>query len=185
MARHGVSALVAVAVGGAALLASWSVQAAVLPRPPRGDVAAADAVIVLREHRLVASVLRIDGDRSIHAVCARGWFPDHGTLLRLGDGVRLFAPVRAAGVPSDPLATAELELAGCPHVLETAIARLLGSGARVQTARAWLGRPALAVHLHERSSLLTIYLTPRRFIPIGVALDGPILEGESRIRFVR
>jgi len=179
-----VTGLVAAAVGTCALAAGWSVEAAVLPSPPRGDRAAADAVVVLDHHRFAVSTLQLEDGPILRGRCARGWFPAHGTLLTLSDGARVFEAARADAA-SDPVATAELELAGCPRELGSAIARLLQDGATVRTSRAWRSRPALAVSLHRGASVLTLYLTPRVFIPIGVALDSPFVSGRSRIRFVR
>jgi hypothetical protein len=178
-----VTGLVAAAVGTCALAAGWSVEAAVLPRPPRCDRAAADAVVVLDHRRFTASTLHLGDGPAVRGRCGRGWFPARGTLLTLGNGARVFEAART-DTAADPVARAELVLAGCPHVLASAIARLLEDGASVRTSRAWLGRPALAVRLRGGSTVLTLYLAPRDFIPLGVALDSPFVSGRSRIRFV-
>ena len=178
-----VTGLVAAAVGTCALAAGWSVQAAVLPSPPRGDRAAADAVVVLERHRFAVSTLRLEDGPILSGRCSRGWFPARGTLLVLSDGSRIFESARANAAPN-AVAAAELVLAGCPRMLGAAIARLLQDGTTVRTSRAWLGRPVLAVSLRRAASVLTLYLTPRVFIPVGVALDSPFVSGRSRIRFV-
>jgi hypothetical protein len=178
-----VTGLVAAAVGTCALAAGWSVEAAVLPRPPRGDRAAADAVVDLDHRRVAASTLHVGDEPAVRGRCTRGWFPARGTLLTLGNGARFFEAART-GAAADPLVRAELVLAGCPRVLASAIARLLEDGASVRTSRAWLGRPALAVRLGRGSTVLTLYLAPRAFLPLGVALDSPFVSGRSRIRYV-
>jgi len=179
-----VTGFVAAAVGACALAAGWSVEAGVLPSPPRGDRAAADAVVVLDHHRFAVSTLRLEAGPTLHGRCAGGWFPARGTLLTLSDGSRIFESIRANAAPN-AVAAAELALAGCPRLLGSAVARLLQDGATVRTSRAWLGLPTLAVSLRRRASVLTLYLTPKRFIPVGVALDSPFVSGRSRIRFAR
>ena len=176
--------LVAVAVGAGALAAAWSVEAAALPSPPSGARAAVDALVVLDHHRVALSAFQLEKGPVLHGTCARGWFPARGTLLTLSDGTRVFVGARADAAPN-PVATAELELAGCPRPLGSTVARLLQRGAKVLATRAWLGRPVIAVRIRSRASTLTVYVTPRHFVPVGVALASPFVSGRSRVRFVR
>ena len=171
------TAVVALAVGGGALAAGWSVEASALPSPPSADRIAVDTLVVLQHHLFVASRLRIDGVGTVRASCARGWFPKHGTLLTLSDGAHVF--YRA----THPLVTAaqqnELELAACPHVLSPVVAHLLQDGVGAHASRAWLDGPAIAL----RISWLTLYVTPKHFVPVGVAVRKPSFSGVSRLSF--
>jgi len=183
-----VTLLACVGMGAAAAGAGWSIEASALPRPPRADLAAADALVVLDQHRVVDSSLRIDSGPVLHAQCRRGWFFE-GDRLRRGS---LLTPTR--GVPVfdtgahqviSQRATAELNLAGCPPVLSATIGRLLQNAASIRGERAWLGRPVLALRFRDKRALLTLYVTPKRFVPVGVALQGIHVSGSSRIRFPR
>lgn len=181
--------LVALAVCGTALAVGWGVQAAVLPRPQKAELAAVDALVVLGEHRHVASRIQIAGRPAVSGTCSEGWFRTRGTLLTFENGVTVFDTghrlvVRGAS-ESTRLAVAQLDLAGCPHVLSDTVARLLQSGEPIRGRRVWFGQPALAVRLVDRPAVLTLYLTPRRFVPIGVSLVGPFVSGRGHFRFVR
>lgn len=172
-----VTAGVALAVAGCALGAGWSVEASALPSPPSADRMAVDGLVVLQHHLFVASTLRVDGRRTVRASCERGWFPQHGTLLTLSDGARLF--YRAAHPRVTAAQHAELELAGCPRVLSPVVARLLQGGVVARAEHVWLGTPAIALHM----SRITLYVTPRHFVPIGVGIDEPSFSGKSRLSF--
>ncbi|HKT44752.1 MAG TPA: hypothetical protein VJQ85_08115 [Gaiellaceae bacterium] len=172
-----VTAVVALAVGGGALAAGWSVEASALPSPPSADRMAVDALVVLEHRRFVASTLRIDGGPALRATCVRGWFPKHGTLLSVSDGASLF--FRAVRPKETSLERAELVLAGCPRVLSPAIAELLQSGVRTHETRTWFGRPATAL----RIASITLYVTPKHSVPLGVAIHRPWFSGVSRLSF--
>lgn len=172
-----VTAVVGLAVAAVALGAGWSVEASALPSPTTADRMAVDGLVVLQHHLRVTSRLRMGGRSAVHATCTRGWFPRHGTLLTLSTGARLFFSAR------DPSVTrtqgAELDLAACPRVLGPAVARLLQDGVRARATRAWLGRPALALHI----AWVTLYVTPKRFVPLGVRVRRPPFAGTSRLGF--
>jgi len=170
-----VSAAVAIAIGAGALVAAWTVQAATLPRAPRADIAAADALVVLEHHHIASSRLRLDAGRPLAGTCIQGWFPRRGTLLRLSDGTRVL-DMRGRRLSDEDVA--ELELAGCPRVLASLIARPLVSGARATAVRA---EGLRAVRIRDRRSLLTLYLAPHGNVPVGVAIAGPHGSGRSRI----
>jgi hypothetical protein len=172
-----VTAGVALAVAGGALGAGWSVEASALPSPPTADRMAVDSLVVLQHHLFVASRLRIGGARMVRASCERGWFPRHGTLLTLDDGSRVF--YRAVHPRVAPEQYAELELAGCPRVLSPVVAHLLQSGVDAHARRVWLGTPAIALHI----SRITLYVTPKHFVPLGVAIREPSFSGTSRLSF--
>lgn len=171
------TAAVALAVGAGALAAGWSVEASALPSPPSADRMTVDSLVVLQHHLFVASALRIDGGRTMQASCIRGWFPRHGTLLTVTGGARVFSRARHPRVTARQ--EAELELAGCPRVLAPAVASLLQSGVRARAKRVWLGGPAIAL----RISQITLYVTPKHFVPIGVGIRAPALSGRSRLSY--
>lgn len=168
---------IALAVGGCALGAGWSVEASALPSPPSADRMAVDSLVVMEHHLFVASTLRVDGGTAVRASCSRGWFPRHGTLLTLGDDAHVFYPAVHPHVTR--MQGAELELAGCPRVLSPVVAGLLQRGVHARATRVWLGMPAIAL----RISRITLYVTPKHFVPIGVGIREPSLRGESRLSF--
>ena len=170
-----VTGLVAFLVACGAAAAGWTVEASGLPRPAPGDRAAVDGLVVLEQYRKAESEVSIDGGPAVRGSCARGWFPQHGTLLTLGDGARIFEA--AHKLPAGKT-QAELVLGGCPRVLAGALARLLENGEPATTERVWFGRPALAL----RVGSLTLYVTPAHDVPIGVAVTSRSLTGHSRIR---
>lgn len=173
-----VTIAVAIGMGAAALGAGWTVQAAALPSPARGDLAAVDALVVLARHRYVVSAMHIGSGPVIDGACLQGWFPRRGTLLRLSDGASVFDHNH---VHLDRRAVAELELAGCPRVLVAKVASLLQNGVRAHTARAG---DELAVRIPDRPETLTLYVEPKGDVPVGVSLRGPHTTGSSRIRLV-
>ena len=172
-----VTCFVAFAVAFGAVAAGWSLEASALPAPAPGDRAAVDGLVVLDQHRFVRSALRVDGGPAVDAGCRRGWFPRHGTLLTLSNGARVFDPVGHDDLSAK--AAAELLLGGCPKVLANTVARLLQNGAPALAKRVWLGGPALAVHI----SKLTLYLTQKHDVPIGVAIRDGSVTGSSRLTF--
>jgi hypothetical protein len=172
-----VTVVVALAVGGGAFGAGWSVEASALPSPPSADRIAVDSLVVLQHHLFVASRLRIDGGSTVRASCERGWFPKHGTLLSLDSGARVFYPATHPEVTSAQLA--ELELAGCPRVLAPLVAHLLQIGVKTRETHVRLGRPAIALHI----AWLTLDVTPKRFVPVGVTIRKPSFSGQSRLSF--
>jgi hypothetical protein len=95
----------------------------------------------------------------------------------VSDGASLF--LRAGHPTATPLEHAELLLAGCPRVLSPALAQLLQSGVRARAARTWFGRPATALHVAS----ITLYVTPKHFVPLGVAVHRQWFSGVSRLSF--
>jgi hypothetical protein len=138
---------------------------------------AVDSLVVLQHHLFVSSRLRIDGGRIVRASCARGWFPRHGTLLTLDGGARVF--YRAVHPRVTSAQRAELQLAACPRVLAPLVAHLLQSGVRARTTRVRLGPPAIALHI----SWLTLDVTSKNFVPIGVSIREPFFSGQSLLSF--
>jgi hypothetical protein len=172
-----VTAFVTFTVTCSALAAGWAVEASALPRPANADRAAVDGLVVLEQHRVVESSLRVGDGPMLRGDCARGWFPAHGTLLTLSDGAHVFDG--AGHEQISPTANAELELAGCPHVLSNILARLLQSGVNARAANVWMGRPEIAL----RIASLTLYVTPKHYVPVGVAIHTGSFSGRSRLAF--
>lgn len=182
MRSTAVTLLVAIAVGGGTLLVGWSVQAAGLPRPERGDAAAINALTMLRRYHVVTSRFSIDGGRVLSGRCAAGWFPRRGTLLTLDDGTQIFATARTHLTPR---ALLELELAGCPRILPDRLENLVQQGNAAHAAPTWAGRPALAVRIQAPHTTFTLDVAPKVDVPLGLHIVGPLHHGTSRIRLVR
>jgi hypothetical protein len=180
-----VAALGALLIGGAVTASAWALEAAALPAPEPGDLAALNATARLEQYRYVESSVRANGAAGVRARCLSGWFPRRGELLRLGPrttiadlgGHRLDVDGR---LETDPVAY--LLLAGCPTVLARTVDRLLQAGATTSTARTWFARPAVAVRIPDRTAVLTLYLTPRHDLLLGVAVDGSRIDGLSRVQ---
>ena len=174
----------ALLIGGAVTASAWSLEAAALPAPEPGDLAALTATAHLEHYRYVESSVRADGAGVVRARCMTGWFPRRGELLRLGPrttiadlgGHRLDVNGRLG---TDPVAY--LLLAGCPRVLARTVDRLLQGGATTTSARTWFTRPAVAVRIPDGTAVLTLYLTARRDVLLGIGVAGPRVDGLSRI----
>ena len=179
------AALGTLLIGGAVTASAWALEAAALPAPEAGDLAALNATAHLEQYRYVESSVHANGAGIVRARCLTGWFPRRGELLRLGPrttiadlgGHKLDVDGRIAANP-----VAYLLLAGCPTVLARTVDRLLQGGATTSTARTWFTRPAVAVRIPDRTAVLTLYLTPRRDVLLGVRVVGSRVDGFSRIQ---
>ena len=67
-------------------------------------------------------------------------------------------------------------------MLARTVDRLLQGGATTSTARTWFTRPAVAVRIPDRTAVLTLYLTPRRDVLLGVGIVGSRVDGSSRVQ---
>jgi hypothetical protein len=180
-----VAALGALLIAGAVTASAWALEAAALPAPEPGDLAALNATAHLEQYRYVESSVRANGAGTVRARCLTGWFPRRGELLRLGPGPTITDlgghKLDVDGrLQADPVAY--LLLAGCPTVLARTVDRLLQGGATTSSARTWFTRPAVAVRIPDRSAVLTLYLTPRRDTLLGVGVAGSQVDGLSRIQ---
>ncbi|HKT44928.1 MAG TPA: hypothetical protein VJQ85_09000 [Gaiellaceae bacterium] len=159
---------VTLAVGGAigigALVVGFAVQALALPAPSAGDRAAADAISVLRQYHRVQSTLRLGS--TLRASCVEGWSPRRATLLRLSNGTRVLDYHRAR---LTNLAIVELELAGCPRVLDSRLRKLMASGAHVHIST---DAHVVAVRFQTARLPLTLYLGRHGHRPLGVAIGA-------------
>jgi hypothetical protein len=180
-----VAALGALLIGGAVTASAWSLEAAALPSPEPGDLAALNATAHLEQYRYVESTVRTNGAGVARARCLTGWFPRRGELLRLGPRTTIADLGRHeldvdGRIQGDPVAY--LLLAGCPTVLARAVDRLVQGGAPTTSSRTWFTRPAVAVRITDRTAVLTLYVTPRREVLLGVGVAGPHVDGSSRIQ---
>lgn len=171
-------------IGAAVTAAAWALEASTLPAPEPGDLAALNATAQLARHRYVESSLRTNGTSILRGRCLTGWFPRRGELLRLGTRTTI-ADLGAhtldvdGRLRADPVAY--LLLAGCPTVLDRTVDRLVQSGARTKAERTWFTQPAVSVRITDKRSVLTLYVTPKRDVLLGVGVTGPRLTGLSRI----
>jgi hypothetical protein len=180
-----VAALGALLIGGAVTASAWALEAAALPAPEPGDLAALTATAHLEQFRYVESSLRANGAGRVRARCLSGWFPHRGEMLRLGPATTIAdlgghrldvdGPLEA-----DPVAY--LLLAGCPTVVGRTVDRLLQAGATTSATRTWFTRPAIAVTIPDRTAVLTLYLTPHRDVLLGLRVVGPRVDGLSRVQ---
>ena len=58
----------------------------------------------------------------------------------------------------------------------------LQGGATTSTAPTWFTRPAVAVRIPGRTTVLTLYLTPRRDVLLGIRVVGSRVDGLSRVQ---
>jgi hypothetical protein len=168
-------ARIAVLVVAVVLAAGLALQAAGLPAPARGDLAAAKAAEWLRGYRYATSSVELAG-RTLHGRCFHGWFGgrlrrDRGTILELGAGtVTLRARHRlvATGLPAPLPPIDALLLAGCTRVLSSRLDVL--AIARTATVRREQrsDRQVLALIFPR----LTLLVEPTTDEPVGVELDG-------------
>ena len=172
MRTIGLAAAVAVVVAGIGL----SLQTGVLPGATPGRVAAVRAVRWLERFRYAASTLELGGHH-VRGRCYHGWFGGggerslHGTELVLGDGLSVQAlenHLVTRGAQTLPPLNA-LELAGCTTILGSRLATLAVDAPAVTVERARFdGAPVLALHAER----LTVLVSPRSDLPVGVELHG-------------
>ena len=179
-----VAVVVCAGVGGAAL----ALQAAVLGKPPRSALVAADILGRLDEFRLVDSTGSIAG-HPFRGVCYQGWFvvgrgrkvwKQLGAGLLLGDGTRIVETGASILVPRPRRRLARLELRlGCPRVLDAAIAYRLVRGSGLQ-----LGRQDADYRLRFRTRRQEVaYLAASPTLaPLGVDIHAGSIFGRCSFR---
>ena len=170
MRTAAVAALTVAAVG----VTGFSLQAAGLRSAPAANSAAARAATWMLRYRLAASTFQV-GSRTVHGLCFHGWFegvherPERGTILVLSNGASirlikqrtLLAQGRYGFLPR-----AELDLAGCTHVLGAQIAGLAEFDSNLRLQKILLhGRHALAI----RFKRMTLLVSPKTDRPLGVS----------------
>jgi hypothetical protein len=187
---------VAAAVAAFTFAVALLLQAAVLPRSPRGTSAALHAETWFEHHRLVESSIRVD-DRVTHGRCARTWFqrrgrrPAPGTLLRLADGFTLLVvPLHrietASGTSNDRTISllVDLELAGCSQLLGRFLRADAENRQVIGLVRKTIGGSLLlALTIPIDATQLTLYLEPRNYRPVSLAVIARGLRGTSQIHF--
>jgi hypothetical protein len=194
-----VTVLVAAAVGAAVLGAGWTVQAAALPAPDRADLIAARAAAWLSGYRFVESVFAVGGRRAVRARCLESWVPatggglQRGTVLHFGRTGTIVLPeqgvLQVLGIahrePS-ALTVAQLELAGCPRRLSHMLEVYTQSIPDLHIKRVTVAdRPAIGFALPLGSGRMEIYVTPRTYRPIALALTAGPYTGHSLIRLTQ
>lgn len=189
---------VAAAVGAACFGGTFILEAALIPRPPRGTDAALRAATWFNGHRLVVSSIRI-GRTETHGRCARTWFhvpgrrPAPGTVFRRGGFTLLVVPphvVETAGGTSSGSALSplvELELGGCSQLLARSLRAAVQNrrilGLRRERIR---GSVVLALTVPIDASRLTLYLDAKNYRPVSlIAVTSRGSRGVSRIHFAR
>lgn len=175
-----------VAVVGAA---AFGIQAAVLERPSRGELALSSVARALVRHRLVTSVIRIGGRPPVRGTCLEEWIRGpHGRAIRgaalvLSDGTRLLA---ARGRPVRVLDGLRLLLAGCPRVVAArAGAALVAHTAIRERLASDAGRRVLTLELSGKRSRLVLLAAPLTDEPVGLRAGLGGLAGTSSIHLVR
>jgi hypothetical protein len=191
-----VTLLAAAAMGAAVLGVGWTVQAAALPAPERAELVVARAALWLSRYRFVESAFAIGGSPAIRAQCLEGWFSTghsgsgRGTALHFGRSAtivslqgRTLEVLGMARRERSRLAAVQLELAGCPALLASAISTDLQSPHSVRLERATVAdRPAIGFDVPLGRGSMEVYVTPRTYRPIGLSLTAGGFVGRSRIR---
>lgn len=160
----GVATLIAVCVAGCGL----ALQLVALPRPGKGDVAAARALTWLSRYRESRSQVAVGG-RWERGVCLHGWLGKRrGTLLRVSNGAVIEdLPPHTLDIDGSIVRrpVALLQAAGCTKVLADRLAtdaEFVG-GVRARPVHV-NGAAAFAIHFPR----LVLYVSRRSGRPLGV-----------------
>jgi hypothetical protein len=169
-----------------------------LPSPSATELAKVGAANWFVRDRMVEATL-VTSRRPVRAQCMSGSLPVlghrrlRGTDVLLLDGRGAAIDVRGRVHPVTRMRErppqwwiAEMELVGCPG-LDAAV---LESAARDRSARvdssSLAGSPMLAIRLSRRLTGLTIYVRPRTFEPVAVAVrTANRISNRSRISLER
>jgi len=191
-----VTLLAAAAIGAAVLGVGWTVQAAALPAPERAELVVARAALWLSRYRFVESAFAVGGSPAVRAQCLDGWISSsragsgRGTALHFGRSATIVSlqgrPLEVLGMARrerSRLAAVQLELAGCPRLLASAISTDLQSPHGIRLERDTVAdRPAIGFDVPLNSGSMEVYVTPRTYRPIALSLTAGRLAGRSRIR---
>jgi hypothetical protein len=191
-----VTLFAAAAVGAAVLGVGWTVQAAALPAPERAELIVARTALWLSRYRFVESAFAVGGSPAVRAQCLDGWFraarsgSARGTTLHFGRTAtivslqgRTLEVLGMARRERSRLAAVQLELAGCPALLASAISTDLQSPHSVRLERATVAdRPAIGFDVPLKHGGMEVYVTPRTYRPIALSLTAGRFAGRSHIR---
>ena len=192
-----IAILVALAVTGA----GYGAQRLLLRTPPQSELVAARAVAELPRFRYNRSVVTIAGGTTRTAECLEGWeilpgrkhpvvgrgaeviFSD-GERLRVGaHRVILVHPGRDRSLLPP---VAELELAGCGHVLANYInAKLTGEHRIYATATSFDGQRAYKFHLRTTRTRFDVYVNRETLRAVAVELETRYTTARSRVQQIR
>jgi hypothetical protein len=192
-----IAMLVALAVTGA----GYGAQRLLLRTPPHSELVAAHAVGELPRFRYNRAVVTIAGGTTRRAECLEGWeiipgrrqhVVGRGAEVLFSDGERLrlgahrVIVVRPGRDRSLLPPVAELELAGCGHVLSNYInAKLTGEHRVYGVATTFAGRSAYRFHLRTLRTRFDVYVDRETLRALAVHLETRYARAWSRVRQVR
>jgi hypothetical protein len=198
--RRGIAAaLTACGVAGAGAAAAWTLQAAALPRPARGNLVAARAMEWLTSDRVLESTFVIGSGRPVRSRCVPTRLPvgegrpETAVLVDL-DGKKHVVVVgppylTIRGTEAEKprgLERARLALAGCAPVLRSLIGRLVGLHSAPPVGRARInGHAAQTLRIWTKAGRVTVYLDEKSKRPLAVTLVGRRIAGRARLRLPR
>jgi hypothetical protein len=192
-----IATLVALAVAGA----GYGAQRLLLRTPPQSELVAARAVAELPRFRYNRAVVTIAGGTTRRAECLEGWevipgrkhqVVGRGAEVIFSDGERLrvgahrVVVVRPGNDRSLLPPVAELELAGCGHVLANYInAKLTGEHRVYAVATTWNGQRVYRFHLRTKRTHFDVYVSREKLRALAVHLETRYTTAHSRIEQVR
>lgn len=192
-----IAILVALAMAGA----GYGAQRLLLRTPPHGELVAAHAVGELPRFRYSRAVVTIAGGTTRRAECLEGWevipgrkhrVVGRGAEVIFSDGERLrvgahrVIVVRPGRDRSLLPPVAELELAGCGHVLANYInGRLTGLHRIYAVATTLHGRRAYRLHVRTTRTRFDVYVDRETLRAVGVHLETRYATAWSRVEQVR
>ena len=178
-----------------AAVGAFGLEVLSLRRPTHEQLLAVQADRWLARHTAMRSVERI-GARRVSATCVRTWMGPFGFLHRRVSGSLVVTTAGALAVArgeivrvgaaladdDQPLATLEVELAGCTGVLARRLSNALADRRPLgSVATTIAGRTAYRFDLKRRHSVLQLFVDPRTSRPIALHLVGPT-DAWARLR---
>ena len=200
-AAVGTTVAIAIVVALAVTAAGYGAQRLLLRTPPRSELVAARAVGELPRFRYNRSVITIAGGTTRRAECLEGWevipgrthhVVGRGAEVLFSDGERLrvgahrVIVVRPGRDRSLLPPVAELELAGCGHILGNYInERLAGIHRVYATPTTFHGRRAYKFHIRTRRTHFDIYVDRETLRALAVHLETRYATAWSRVEQIR